>query len=84
MSYMGYEAERYVPILGAGSQRQTPMCHCRPIGHRVSASKYLDTNFTPLCQRGAGGISGHDGKANPPYPLYERGQRTYKSFCPGT
>jgi hypothetical protein len=33
-----------------------------PYKHRhASNGKYPDTSFTPLCQRGAGGISGHGG-----------------------
>jgi hypothetical protein len=41
--------------------------------------KYPDTSFTPLWQRGAGGISEHDGQAPPLTPLYERGERTDKT-----
>jgi nickel/cobalt exporter len=38
--------------------------------------KYSDTSLTPLCQRGAGRISGHGGQVNPPVPPFvKRGWR---------
>src|SRR5262245_30253957 len=44
-----------------------------PIGVTFPKPKYPDTSFTPLWQRGAGGISGHAGQANPPYPPFTKG-----------